>query len=34
MGDPPVLAGGLKATLTDPLPAVAVPMLGAAGGVA
>jgi hypothetical protein len=34
MADPPVLPGAVKATEADPLPAVAVPMVGAAEGVA
>jgi hypothetical protein len=31
--DPPLLAGPENATEAEPLPAVAVPMVGAAGGV-
>jgi hypothetical protein len=31
--EPPVLPGAVNATETDPLPAVAAPMVGAAGGV-
>ena len=34
MGEPPVLAGGLKVTEAWPVPAVAVPMVGAAGTTA
>ena len=34
MGEPPVLAGGLKVTEAWPLPAVAAPMVGAAGTTA
>jgi hypothetical protein len=34
IAEPPVLPGAVKATETDPLPAVAAPMVGAAGGVA
>src|SRR6185437_14541064 len=34
MGDPPVLDGAVKATDADALPAVAVPIRGAPGGVA
>ena len=34
MADPPVLPGAVKATDADPSPAVAVPMVGAAEGVA
>ena len=34
MAEPPVLAAAVKATETDPFPAVAVPIKGAAGGVA
>jgi hypothetical protein len=34
MGDPPALAGAVKATEAEPFPAVAVPMVGAPGGVA
>ena len=33
-GLPPSLAGGVKTTLTWPLPATAVPMLGAPGSTA
>jgi hypothetical protein len=32
--DPPLLAGGVNAMLSDPFPAVAVPMAGDEGGVA
>jgi hypothetical protein len=34
MAEPPVLAGGLKVTEAWPVPAVAVPMVGAAGTTA
>ena len=34
MVDPPVLPGPVKATEAEALPAVAVPMVGAAEGVA
>ena len=34
MAEPPVLAGGLKVTEAGPLPAVAAPMVGAAGPTA
>jgi hypothetical protein len=34
MADPPVLAGAVKATEAEPLPALAVPIVGAAAGVA
>jgi len=33
IAEPPVLPGGVNATETDPLPAVAIPIAGAAGGV-
>jgi hypothetical protein len=34
MAEPPVLPGAVKATEADAFPAVAVPMVGAAEGVA
>jgi len=34
IADPPVAPGVVKLTAADPFPAVAVPMAGAAGGVA